>query len=189
MVVFDATILSLLLRPGSQAPIDPATGDRVEHADLRVAALVQRLEKAHTVILIPTPVLSEVMLKADRAGPAMLGVIQKSSAFRIVPFDARAAVELAQMTNALASNADKRAAIQAPWAKIKFDRQIVAIAKVHRATTIYTDDDKLIAFAALNDITCTRVADLPIPDSARQGQLPFEEGQPPEGADDETEPA
>jgi len=79
MVVFDATMLSLLFRPGSPGPLDPATGARVEHADLRVAALVEQLEKARTVIIIPTPVLSEVLIKAgNRPGsprryPAIIG--------------------------------------------------------------------------------------------------------------------
>jgi predicted nucleic acid-binding protein len=189
MVVFDATQLSLLFRPGSPAPLDPSTGARVEHADLRVAALVERLEKARTVIVIPTPVLSEVLIKAANSGPAILAAFQKSSVFRLVGFDARAAVELAQITNEYGSGADKRAGIEAPWSKIKFDRQVVAIARVIRATAIYTDDDKLIAFASLNDIPCIRVADLPIPDSARQAQLPFEAGGPSETPDDKPETA
>ena len=77
------------------------------------------------------------------------------------------------MTNAIASASDKRAAIDAPWSKIKFDRQIVAIAKVNGATAIYTDDEKLIAFAKLQDMPCIQIADLPIPDSARQPELPL----------------
>jgi hypothetical protein len=59
-----------------------------------------------------------------------------------------------------------------PWSKIKFDRQIVAT-KVHTATAIYTDDEKLIAFAKMYDIPCIKLADLSIPDSARQPDLPF----------------
>jgi hypothetical protein len=88
------------------------------------------------------------------------------------------------MTNAIASASDKRAMIDAPWAKIKFDRQIVAIAKVSAATAIYTDDEKLITFATLHDIPCTRIADLPIPDSARQLGLTL----PPPKSDDEDGP-
>lgn len=163
MVVFDATMLSMLLRPGTRAPLDPATGATVEHAEPRIADLVARLQKARTVIIIPTPALSELLVKTGAAGPGLLQAIQKSSSFRIEGFDIRAAVELAQMTNDLATGSDKRAGIDAPWTKIKFDRQIVAIARVHRATAIYTDDDKLIAFAALNEISCVRLADLPIP--------------------------
>jgi len=184
MVVFDATMLSMLLRPGTRAPLDPATGAPVEHAEVRVAEMVRRLQKAKTVIIVPTPALSELLVKAGTAGPGILQAVQRSSAFRIEGFDIRAAVELAQMTNEVATAADKRAGIDAPWTKIKFDRQIIAIARVNRATAIYTDDEKLIAFAALNDIKCVRLADLPIPDSARQGELPLEarddnpEGEP-----------
>ncbi len=184
MVVFDATMLSLIFRPGAKGPLDPATQQPVEFADLRVAALVEKLTKARTVIIIPTPVLSEVLIKADAAGPTILATIQRSSAFRVVGFDARAAVELAQMTNQFASAADKRAGINAPWSKIKFDRQIVAIAKVNRASAVFTDDDQLIGFAGLNDLHCVRVADLPIPPSAMQGEL-FDQSQPQETAEDD----
>ena len=63
-------------------------------------------------------------------------------------------------------------------AKIKFDRQIVAIAKVQQATAIYSDDNQLIMFAEANAIACIRVADLPIPESARQQRLPLEPPTP-----------
>jgi predicted nucleic acid-binding protein len=178
MVVFDATMLSLLLRPGAKPPLDSATGQSVEYAEIRIAHLAAQLEKSRTIIIIPTPVLSELLIKADAAGNSLVTRIQKSSAFRIQPFDVRAAVELAQMTNAIASASDKRAAIDAPWSKIKFDRQIVAIAKVHCATAIYTDDEKLIAFAKMYDIPCIKLADLSIPDSARQPVLPFSPAAP-----------
>lgn len=173
MVVFDATMLSLLLRPGTKPPLDPATNQPVEHAEVRTAHLVERLEKSQTIIIIPTPTLSELLVKAGPAGNTFVARLQKSSVFRIQPFDVRAAVELAQMTNALTSGRDKRAAIDAPWSKIKFDRQIVAIAKVHGATAIYTDDGRLIAFAQMCDIPCVRLADLPVPKSARQRELPL----------------
>jgi len=176
MVVFDATMLSLMLRPNSRAPLDSATGLPVEHADLRIADLVRRLQRSKTVIIVPTPALSEILIKSGAGGPGILQTIQRSPAFRIEGFDIRAAVELAQMTNETASGADKRAAIAAPWAKIKFDRQIVAIARVHRATHIYTDDLQLIGFASLNDIECVKLADLPLPASAMQGELPLFDG-------------
>lgn len=173
MVVFDATMLSLLLRPGANPPLDPATGTPVQYAEVRIASLVEQFEKSRTIIVIPTPALAEILIKAGPAGSGIVQRIQKSSVMQLRSFDARAAIELAQMTNAAASNAEKRAMIDAPWSKIKFDRQIVAISKVNGATAIYTDDNKLIAFATLHDISCVRLADLPIPDSARQMQLPL----------------
>jgi hypothetical protein len=173
MVVFDATMLSLLLRSGAKPPLDSATGKPVQYAEVRIAHLVEQLEKSRTIVIIPTPALTEILIKAGAVGPTIVSRIQKSSVLRIQAFDSRAALELAQMTNALASVSDKRAAIDAPWSKIKFDRQIVAIAKVNAATAIYTDDEKLIAFAKLHDIPCIQTADLPIPDSARQPELPL----------------
>jgi hypothetical protein len=90
------------------------------------------------------------------------------------------------MTDATTSMTEKRAGIDAPWSKIKFDRQIVAIARVHRASQIYTDDAQLIAFAGLCDIPCVRVADLPIPASALQPDLFDGQAKCTEGADDAT---
>jgi hypothetical protein len=56
-----------------------------------------------------------------------------------------------------------------------------------RATAIYTDDSQLISFAELNNLTCIRVADLPIPASARQAQLLFENDNTSETAGDAPE--
>jgi hypothetical protein len=135
-VVFDAATLLLLLRPDAGRPLDPATGRPVEHVEERIAHLVQRLEKARSKILIPTPALSEVLVRAGEAGPEVLERIQRSAAFRIVPFDTLAAVEVADMTRRALSGGDKRAGGSGTWAKIKYDRQIVAIAKIERASTI-----------------------------------------------------
>jgi predicted nucleic acid-binding protein len=158
MVVFDNTALSLLLRPNARPPLDPATGAPVEFAQERLAALVQTLQRTRTVVIIPAPVLTELLIKAGAAGPALLDVIQKSSAFRIGAFDTRAAVELAQMTNAsLTTRRETREVTAAPWNKIRFDRQIIAIARVHGATAIYSDDEDLISFAEQQGISCVRV--------------------------------
>jgi hypothetical protein len=184
MVVFDTTALSLLLRPGARPPLDPATGVPVAFARERMEGLVEALQKTRTVVIIPAPVLTEILIRAGAAGPGIVAAIQRSSAFRVAAFDTRAAIELAQITNASLTTArEKREVAAAPWAKIKFDRQIVAIAKVHGATTIYSDDGQLISFAEANAISCVRVVDLPIPESARQQQLPLT----PPPAPDETQ--
>src|SRR5438552_12063551 len=146
MVVFDTTVLSLLLRPGARPPRDPATGEPVAHARERLEALVEALQKSRTVVIVPAPVLSELLIKAGDAGPGIVAAIQRSAAFRVAAFDTRAAVELAQMTNAsLATARERREAVAATAAKIKFDRQVIAIAKVQGATAIYSDDEELIA--------------------------------------------
>lgn len=114
MVVFDATTLLLLLSPEILAPIDPNTQRRVEHAKERVDFLVQEFEKSRTKIIIPTPALSEILVRADAAGPSYLDRFGSSAAFRIVPFDQRAAVEVAAMTRAALAAGDKRGGIEGP---------------------------------------------------------------------------
>jgi hypothetical protein len=181
MVVFDTTVLSLLLRPGARPPLDRATGVPVTYARERLEGLVETLQKTRTVVIIPSPVLSELLIKAGTAGSAIIAAIEQSSAFRVASFDKRAAIELAQITNAsLATARERREAVAATAAKIKFDRQIIAIAKVQQATAIYSDDEQLIAFAEANAITCVRVADLPIPESTRQPLLPLDQPLPPD---------
>ncbi|HSA79224.1 MAG TPA: hypothetical protein VLE23_00295 [Geminicoccaceae bacterium] len=171
MVVFDATMMLLLMRPNVRAPLDPATGQPVEHAEERIAFLVQGLEKARTRILIPTPVLSEILVKAGSAGPGLVRQIQEKAVFRIAPFDTIAAIEVAAMTHAALEAGDKRGGAGGDWAKIKYDRQIVAIAKVHRAHTIYTDDEALIKFSQAQNLNTIRLAEISLPPEVAQGTL------------------
>lgn len=181
MVVLDTTMLSLLLRPGSRPPIDRATGARVTFARERLEGLIETLQKTRTRIIIPAPVLSELLIKAGTALPGLIGAIERSAVFRVAAFDKRAAIELALITNASLKTArEMREAQTATAAKIRFDRQIVAITKVQQATAIYSDDGDLIAFAEANAIPCTRVADLPVPESARQLRIPLEQTNPPD---------
>jgi predicted nucleic acid-binding protein len=163
MVVFDATMLLLLLSPDAPSPRD-ASGNRIEGARQRVDLLIEQLENARTKIVIPTPALSEILVRAGEAGPAYLAKLSSSSAFRIVPFDTRAAVELAQMTRAALDTGRKRAPVEEdrPWAKVKFDRQIVAIAKVEGASAVYSDDDDVKKIAIQAGMTAFGVADLPL---------------------------
>ena len=120
MVVFDATMLLLLLRPNSGRPLD-ASGASIANVQERIAHLVQQLEKAKTQIGIPTPVLSEVLVHAGTAGPQIIETLNRSAVFKIIPFDALAAVEAALMTRAAISAGDKRGGSGATWAKVKFD--------------------------------------------------------------------
>jgi hypothetical protein len=47
----------------------------------------------------------------------------------------------------------------ATWAKVKFDRQIVAIAKVEKASMVYSDDEDVRKLAAAEGIPiCVRSA-------------------------------
>lgn len=190
-VVFDATLLLLLLRPGVSPPIDPATGRPVEHADERIAQLVSDLEEAKVAIIIPTPALSELLVHAGSAGPEWVRQVTRSAAFRLAPFDTLAAIEVAEMTRVAIAAGDKRSGVSAPWVKVKYDRQIVGIAKVARADTIYSDDEDLRRFAEAQGLKVIRVAELPLPPKRAQLEIdlrdidPSPDGDEAEADDDE----
>lgn len=181
MVVMDATTLLLLLRPNVDAPHDRSTGNPVEFVEKRLNYLVKTLERTKTKIVIPTPALSEFLVRAEAAGPALLQRITKQAVFRIVPFDTLAAVEVAMMTRDALDKGDKRGGLLAPWAKVKYDRQIVAIAKVVQARAIYSDDEDVEKIGRAAGIHVISIASLPLPPEDAQGSLQLE---PPHGVPD-----
>jgi len=164
MVVIDATMLMPLMRPDIPVP-SRKDGLPVEKAKERIDYLVKQLEKDRQKIIVPTPVLSEILVRAGaEMSERIIEHLQKFAVFRIEAFDTRAAIEVAAMTRELLdSRSRKRGTSNATWTKIKFDRQIVAIAKVTNSTTIYSDDDDVKKIAARAKIAVIRLEDLPLP--------------------------
>ncbi len=181
MVVFDSSVLLLLLQPNASSPVDPDTGEPVESAKERVKFLLQRLENDGIKIIIPTPALAEVLVYAGQAGAEYLDIFNGSMVFRIESFDERAAVELAAMTAEALAGGDKFGGSDAPWQKVKFDRQIMAIARVAGATTIYSDDKSLRGLATDVGADVIGVGELPLPPQKAQRALdlgvPDEQGE------------
>ena len=171
MVAFDATILLALLSPDVHAPIDPLTGKEVESFKERINFLIQELDNSQTKIIIPTPALSEILVHADEAGPEYLDRIQQSAVFKIEPFDQRAAIEVALMIREALKAGDKRSGVKETWAKVKFDRQIVAIAKVNSVSAIYSDDDGIRTFAKLVGINVISIPELSLPPQKAQIEM------------------
>lgn len=168
MDVFDATTLLLLLAPDASVPKD-SNGNPISFARERIDGLVADIAKRKAKIIIPTPALSEALVRAGSvAGANYLARIRKSGWFRIESFDERAAVEVAEMTKAAIDRGDKKDGSTATWAKVKYDRQIVAIAKVNSASAIYSDDINLTSFARRSGLRVISVADLNVPDAAAQ---------------------
>lgn len=174
MVLFDATILLLLLDPSLPAPKDRSTGNHVTDVDRRIRHLVGSLQDTRTKIVIPTPVLAEVLTRAERAGADYFTKLNRSSAFKIESFEVRAAVELARMNAAALASGDKRGGLSATWNKIKFDRQIVAIAKVAGVSAVYTDDENLGKMAETQGIRAITIAELLLPPEDAQMTFAWE---------------
>lgn len=175
MVVFDATTLIFLLDPDAKPPPDQA-GQPVNHVQERIQYLIDTLSKDKQKIIVPTPALSELLVRAGDAGPGYLELLNTTTAFKVVDFDQRAAVEVAAATREAQKSGDKRSGSESTWAKIKFDRQIVAIAKVENAEIIYSDDADIARFAKDLGIRVFRIADLPLPPTEAQRNLPLDQG-------------
>jgi len=173
MVVLDATTLLYLLDPDAKAPTDPETGQPVAGVRARVEHLIDTVAKDRHRVIIPTPVLSELLVRAGTAGPEYLEILNSSAQFRIADFDQRAAIEVAAMIRSAIDSGDKKGGSASTWAKIKFDRQIVAITKVAGAKTIYSDDSDISRFARTEGISVIRIRDLPLPPKDTQMSLSF----------------
>ena len=180
MICVDSTFLGLLLHPSSKPPNHPDTGEPIERLEDRLALLIETWDEDNEKILIPTPVLSEFLILAGDEGADYLSKIHDMAHFQVASFDERAAVELAAIhigIRAASSNrAKKRGDADAvgTWAKLKFDRQIVAIAKVNMATVIYSDDKGMATFAEQNGLAIVQTWQLPLP-KAQAVLLPFED--------------
>ena len=158
-IAFDANILIDLLDRRIK-------GDRRAKLD----NLIEELQKKRTKILIPTPALTELLVHAGKAREAIHQELSCNSLFQITPFDSRAAMECALLLEEALSAGERR---QVTKTKFKFDWQIVAIAKSHDATVIYSDDTDIARYGKRANLIVIRTDDLPLPASELQSKLEF----------------
>jgi hypothetical protein len=163
----------------AKSPIDPATKKPVDRCHDRVMHMLESLQQQNAKVIIPTPALAEVLVRAANGGPDFLRILSSSKHFRVAPFDERAAVEFAaRQAERIAASARAPATTRT---KAKFDDQIVAIAAVENATTIYSDDEDIAKLAG-GRFGVIKIAAIPLPLEAAQGKLPFEtDKKPPSG--------
>jgi predicted nucleic acid-binding protein len=141
----------------------------------RIGHLVDRMDKQRSRLVIPTPAVAEFLVGADLAGVASVNALSGKSSILIAPFDIKAAFELAQLDRAAKGAGDKRDGLSTPWQKLKIDRQIVAIARATGCDLIVSEDQNVNANATRVNIETCRIADLELPDSARQHRIPFDD--------------
>jgi len=166
-VLFDSNVLLLAMHPEAPPPIDPTTQQPLEHAKQRVDYLIRKLSKVHKKVVIPSPVLAEILVHAGKSTNEYVQNFQQSP-FRIVPFDTRAAIECAE---AIHRHGIKGKGKENPRAKIKFDRQIIAIAQVERVEAIYSDDGDIFKYGAQAGIKVIRSYELELDPEDRQHTL------------------
>lgn len=171
MVVFDATMLLMAIQPGVGGALDPKTGEEITHVAERVAFLIGALDKSKTKIGIPTPALSEILVRAGAGAFKLVEKINEISVFQTLPFDEASAIEVAILTKNALDSGDKKDGSDGTWAKIKYDRQIIAIAKRFRASAIYTDDKSLRNTATRIRLSVIGLSDLELPPERAQIEL------------------
>jgi predicted nucleic acid-binding protein len=162
MIALDTNTLTLLFVPHAPHP--------VQNAKERIEFLISDLHGKGEQVIVPTPVLAELLVKAGNARNGIVQTLSKSSKFLIAPFDIRAAIELSAMTDAALLRGDKKNGIDESWHKVTLDRQIVAIAKVSGATAIYSDDGGIRSVAEREGLTPYSIEDIKIPESP-QGEF------------------
>ena len=167
MVGADSTFLGLLLHPEAKPTDDPTTGKPTTRIPDRIEKLLVDLDAARERIIVPTPSLCEFLILAGKDAPQYQGELHMLRAILVKPFDEIAATELVAMELLARGKGNKRspAPQNTPWQKVKFDRQIVAVCKVHGVHTIYSDDGNLKAFAEDSGIKVVGCWELPLPPS------------------------
>lgn len=141
-IVIDTNVLvQIMQNEGAKDLVDPETDKVVIGAFERAAALVDRIDALKGVVVLPAPVVAEYLLGIDRKHYQLhLDMLSGVKCIEVSPFDQLAAVECAM----LVSNQEmKQLDPESKMAKLKYDRQILAIAIASGAKEIWTHDKQL----------------------------------------------
>ena len=125
----------------------------------RISTLIEELSAANDIIGIPAPALAETLVRSGPNRAQYMKILGDSWKFQLVPFDARAAIETAELVAAVKTKKEQ----WGNWAKVKFDIQIVATAKAEGVSVIYSDDQDIENYAKRFNIRVIRICDLPVP--------------------------
>jgi len=170
MVVFDSSFLIPLLDENARSD--------VPQGKVKVQYLLTELMNAKDVVGVPTPALAEFLVKIEPAARnKYLKILTSSARFRIIPFDTLAAVEVAEQIAVAVANGDKRSGVKGDWPKVKFDRQIIAVAQVSGAPRIYSHDPDFKTLVGTGGMQVINLDDLPLPPTGDQLEIDLGEEQ------------
>ena len=157
-LLLDNNILIQILAPSAQGLTDPTTKEQLDRVAERAKALVDEVERTGALLVIPAPVLSEFLMGvAAEQFQRYLDTLYGSACFEIVDFDTMAAIECAKLPTRqeLARIAPNQLA-----SKLKYDRQIVAIALAAGVDEIWTHDNSLGQIATTKGMVVKSLADI-----------------------------
>ena len=183
-IVLDSSVLIYLVFPGTSAPLDPSTGKPITHCEQRIEGLLEAIDKTGIQLIIPTPVLSELLILAGGGQIELLNALTSKKAVLVAPFDQMAAVENAALRRSSKLRSKGRGESKK---EVSFDLQILAIANASGADLVLTDDEQLARRCVNVGKKVMGIADLPLPESKRQLDLLFGQEQEADVLDDEDE--
>lgn len=164
MIVFDATYLVVFLNT-NPPPAKDRNGKPVDKFKERVHQLASTFDRSNEPIGIPAPAMAEVLVRAGKGRSKLVSILSDRWRFQILPFDSRAAIEASELIAQIKASKEP----WTTWAKVKFDIQIVAIARAENASVIYADDIDIENYAKRLKIPVVRICDLPLLPSPVEG--------------------
>lgn len=117
------------------------------------------------------PAIAEFLVGADLAGVDFLNRLDRKTFLIMADFNRAAAFELAQIDRAARNMGDKKDETNAPWQKIKVDRQIVAIGKSLGAALVISGDGSVRNNALRIGMAGMTIQELELPEAAKQQKL------------------
>lgn len=159
-LVVDANVLMQILKEGGRNDLRcPRTGEVIDNPESRAEALLDLMTAKADRILIPSPALSEILVRVD---PTLhreyLSIINSIACFDLVSFDALSAINCAQLVNSAELKQLKD--VEDDKKKISFDRQIIAITQAYNGDELWTHDVKMLKKAEAVGIVVKSLADV-----------------------------
>lgn len=160
-LVVDANVLMQILKVGGRNDLTcPRTGNIVDNPEGRAEALLDLMTSKADRILIPTPALSEILVRVEdhELHREYLSVINSMACFDLINFDAISAINCAQLVNN--TELKQLKGVEDDKKKISFDRQIIAMTQAHGGDQLWTHDRKMLAKAEAVGIVVKSLADV-----------------------------
>jgi len=166
LVIWDTNILAVYF------------GQRLSPDDqLRMQGLVDELKRKREPIGIPAQVWAEFLDEASEQELEHSQAVLRTSAFKFLPYDQRAAFETVQVSRSGRSERKKQITQKRARQAVKVDWQIIAIAKVNNARLLLTNDVDMKDEARKLGLNALHIKDLEIPPALRQHSLQYDADQ------------
>lgn len=164
-VVVDTTILLLMLDPASA----DATG--VDRAQERVEFLIETLAANRTEIIIPAPVIAELVAGRVHRAQAIVAALG-SNRFVLQPFDVTIAIETGLLIDRFRRERPLDDRFPNWKHEMKYDAMIAATAVVRGARALYTNDGRFQDYLTASEVEVVMLSALPLRPADPQMRLP-----------------